>query len=118
MCFVYVYLGCLLIFGLDFRGIRILYCCIKEAPNSSLSLYLFDFTYILTLILLNMSLLQKSFLKVPLQDAVMLYNNEIVPRLTKKNKVIAISVAIVMYLVYLVTDRILTTKKTSLYSLY
>lgn len=54
-----------------------------------------------------MSLLQNTFLKVPLENALTLYSNEIVPRLTKKNKVISISVAVVLSLVYLIRDRVL-----------
>lgn len=55
-----------------------------------------------------MSLLQKQFLGVSFQNAaVTMYSQEVVPRLTKKNKVIAISVAVFMSLVYLVTDKIM-----------
>lgn len=41
-------------------------------------------------------LLQNSFLEAPLNDALSLYQNEIVPRLTKKNKAIAIGVAVTL----------------------
>jgi hypothetical protein len=54
-----------------------------------------------------MSLLQNSSLEVPLQNAIELYNKEIVPRLTKKNKVIAISAAVALSLVYMIKERVL-----------
>lgn len=54
-----------------------------------------------------MSLIQNSFLQAALQNAVSLYNNEIIPRLTKKNKTIAVNVAVALTLVYLIKDRFL-----------
>jgi hypothetical protein len=55
---------------------------------------------------MSSSLQQNKFLEVPLQNAITLYNNEVVPRLTKKNKVIAISVAVALSLVYIIRDRV------------
>lgn len=54
-----------------------------------------------------MSLSEKTFLQIPLQNALKLYNEEIVPRLSKKNKVIAISAAVALSLIYFIQDRIL-----------
>lgn len=53
-----------------------------------------------------MSLLENSFLKLPLQNATQLYNDEVVPRLTKKNKVIAISAAVALSIIYFIRDRV------------
>lgn len=54
-----------------------------------------------------MSLIQNSFLETPLQNAIELYNKEIVPRLTKKNKSIAISVAVALSIVYFIKERVM-----------
>ncbi|KAI9345051.1 cytochrome P450 [Pilaira anomala] len=54
-----------------------------------------------------MLLSENTFLQAPLQGAIQLYNKEIIPKLTKKNKVIAISAAVVLSLVYFIQDRIL-----------
>ncbi|KAI9345054.1 cytochrome P450 [Pilaira anomala] len=54
-----------------------------------------------------MSLSEKTFLQIPLQNSLKFYNEEIVPRLTKKNKVIAISAAVALSLIYFIQDRIL-----------
>nr|BDB32861.1 cytochrome P450 monooxygenase [Thamnidium elegans] len=56
---------------------------------------------------MNMSLTENTFLQVPLQNAIQLYNQEVVPRLTKKNKVIAISAAVALSLIYFIQDRIM-----------
>lgn len=56
---------------------------------------------------MNISLTENTFLQAPLQNAIQLYNQEIVPRLTKKNKVIAISAAVALSLVYFIQDRIM-----------
>lgn len=53
-----------------------------------------------------MSLLENSFLKLPLQNAIQLYSDEVVPRLTKRNKVIAISVAVALSFIYFIRDRV------------
>lgn len=58
-----------------------------------------------------MSLLQNEFLKVPLENAIKVFNTEIVPRLTKKNKSIAISVAVALSLVYFIRDLVKPPKK-------
>lgn len=58
-----------------------------------------------------MSLIQNSFLEVPLQNAINLYNNEVVPRLTKRNKVIGITAAVAISLVYLIREKILKPPK-------
>nr|BDB32877.1 cytochrome P450 monooxygenase [Thamnidium elegans] len=50
--------------------------------------------------------LQSGFLQVPLKNAIEIYINEVIPRLTKKNKVIGISVAIFMSLILLIRDRV------------
>ncbi|GAA5801589.1 hypothetical protein HPULCUR_007037 [Helicostylum pulchrum] len=53
-----------------------------------------------------MSLIQSGFLQVPLKNAIEIYNNEVIPRLTKKNKAIGISFAIFMSFVLLMRDRV------------
>ena len=54
-----------------------------------------------------MSLLIESniLLQGPLQKAIKLYHKDIVPLLTKKNKTIAISTAVAIYLIYFIRDR-------------
>ncbi|KAI9345052.1 cytochrome P450, partial [Pilaira anomala] len=54
-----------------------------------------------------MLLTNYNFLQAPLQDVIQLYNKEIIPKLTKKNKVIAISAAVVLSLAYFIQDRVL-----------
>lgn len=54
-----------------------------------------------------MPILEKEYLKLPLHRAIQLYNQHIVPRLTKKNQAIAISTAITLSLVYYIQDRLL-----------
>lgn len=51
-----------------------------------------------------MSFLRDTFLKVPLQNVISLYSNEIVPRMTKRSQVISITVAVAMSLVYFIND--------------
>ncbi|KAG2213089.1 hypothetical protein INT47_011238 [Mucor saturninus] len=58
-----------------------------------------------------MSLLQNSFLEVPLKNALVLYTNEVVPRLTKKNKIISISVSVALSLIYLISEKVLKPPK-------
>ncbi|KAI7893584.1 cytochrome P450 [Mucor mucedo] len=58
-----------------------------------------------------MSLLQNSFLEVPLKNALALYNKEVIPRLTKKNKIISISVAVALSLIYLIREKVLKPPK-------
>lgn len=58
-----------------------------------------------------MSLLQNEFLKVPFENALHLINKELIPRLTKKNKSIAISVAVAMSVVYFLTELVKPPKK-------
>ncbi|KAG2204329.1 hypothetical protein INT47_009371 [Mucor saturninus] len=58
-----------------------------------------------------MSLLQHEFLKVPLENALVIFNKHIVPRLTKKNKSIAISAAVAMSVVYFITELLKPPKK-------
>ncbi|KAI8054841.1 cytochrome P450 [Thamnidium elegans] len=53
-----------------------------------------------------MSLLENSFLKLPLQNAIQLYGDEVVPRLTKRNKVIAIGTAVALSIIYFLRDRV------------
>jgi hypothetical protein len=43
-----------------------------------------------------MDILQHSFLQVPLKKLAEIYQNEVVPQLTKRNKVIAIGTAILL----------------------
>lgn len=50
------------------------------------------------------------FLEAPLNQAMNFYNQYVVPRLTKKNKVIAISTAIVLS-VYFIVDKVLRPPK-------
>lgn len=52
-----------------------------------------------------MSPLENSFLKVPLQTIVQLYSNEIAPRIPKNNKLVSISAAVILSLVYLIIDK-------------
>lgn len=54
-----------------------------------------------------MSMLQNSFLEAPLKNSLVLYNKEVVPRMTQKNKLISISVAVALSLIYLVQDKVL-----------
>lgn len=54
----------------------------------------------------RMSLIQSGFLQVPLKNTIEIYNNVVVPRLTKKNKVIGITAAIFMSLVLIIRDRV------------
>ncbi|CAO3639437.1 unnamed protein product [Mucor hiemalis] len=58
-----------------------------------------------------MSLIQNFFLEAPLQNAVNLYNNEVLPRLTKRNKVIGISAAVAISLVFLIRENVLKPPK-------
>ncbi|KAI9257800.1 cytochrome P450 [Helicostylum pulchrum] len=52
-----------------------------------------------------MSPLENSFLKAPLQTIVQLYSNEIAPRIPKNNKLVSISAAVILSLVYLIIDK-------------
>lgn len=58
-----------------------------------------------------MLVLQNSFLELPLQNAVALYHDHVVPRLTRKNKSVAISVAIVLSLIAFIREKILKPPK-------
>jgi hypothetical protein len=46
-----------------------------------------------------------TFLQEPLQKAIEIYQQDVVPRLTKKNKTIAISTAVAISLIYFIRDR-------------
>lgn len=75
--------------------------------NACIVFFFFFFSSpLLLLILKNMPLTENSFLKVPWETAITLYNNEIVPRVTKKNKRLTISAAIAMALVYFIRDKV------------
>lgn len=52
-----------------------------------------------------MSPLENSLVKVPLQKIVQLYSHEIAPRIPKNNKIVSISAAIILSLVYLIIDK-------------
>lgn len=54
-----------------------------------------------------MSLLENTFLKVPLENMMALYNDIVIPKLIKKNKSISISIAVVLSLVFFIRERIL-----------
>jgi hypothetical protein len=56
--------------------------------------------------------LQNTFLELPLKNALSLYTEKVVPRLTQRNKAIGLSVAIAMALVYIIRDRIFKPPKT------
>lgn len=58
-----------------------------------------------------MSLLQNPFLEVPLKKAIAFYNHEVVPKLTKKNKAIAITAAIAISFVILVREKLMKPPK-------
>ena len=58
-----------------------------------------------------MSLLQKKIMETPLKNVFDLYNKEVVPRLTKKNKVIGISAAVIISLVYLIREKVVKPPK-------
>ncbi|KAL9545818.1 hypothetical protein MBANPS3_006962 [Mucor bainieri] len=47
-----------------------------------------------------------AFLQVPLQRAIQIYEQQVVPRLTSKNKTIGIAAAVAMTLIYLIRDKI------------
>jgi hypothetical protein len=65
------------------------------------------------------SILQNRYIQEQLNLATTLYNEYILPRLTKKNQTIAISTAVAISLVYLIREKILKPpKKASPYSLY
>lgn len=55
----------------------------------------------------KMSLLENTFLHIPLQHALQVYSQQVAPKLTKDNKCIAIGTAIALSLIYLIQDRIL-----------
>jgi hypothetical protein len=55
--------------------------------------------------------LQKEFLRVPLQTALDICNNQVVPRLTTRNKVIAITSAISLSFIYYIHQKILKPPK-------
>ena len=46
-----------------------------------------------------------TFLQEPLQKAIEIYQQDVVPRLTKKNKTIAISTAVAISLIYFIRDK-------------
>lgn len=48
-----------------------------------------------------------AFLQAPLQRAIEIYQQQVVPRLTKKNKTIGIAAAVTLTLIYLIRDRVL-----------
>jgi hypothetical protein len=54
-----------------------------------------------------MSLTHSSFLQAPLTAILDFYSKIIVPKLTQKNKVTAISAAIALSIVYIIRDRVL-----------
>lgn len=58
-----------------------------------------------------MNTIQNSFLEVPLQNALALYNQEVLPRLTKKNKIIGISAAVAISLVYFIKEKVMKPPK-------
>ncbi|GAA5814314.1 hypothetical protein MFLAVUS_007808 [Mucor flavus] len=53
-----------------------------------------------------MSFLKNTFLQLPLNNAVEIYNSKAVPHLIKKNKIIAISVAVAISLFYIIRDQV------------
>jgi hypothetical protein len=54
---------------------------------------------------------QKEFLQVPLQAALEIYNNQLVPRLTTRNKVIAITSAISLSLIFYIRQKVFKPPK-------
>jgi hypothetical protein len=58
-----------------------------------------------------MPFLQNTFLESPLKHAIALYNHEIIPRLSRRNKAIAITAAITMSFVLIVREKILKPPK-------
>lgn len=56
-------------------------------------------------------ILQSPYIQEQLDLATTLYNDYIVPRLTKKNKKIAISTAVALSLIYFIRDRVLKPPK-------
>lgn len=59
-----------------------------------------------------MLVLQNSFLELPLQNAIALYYDHVVPRLTRKNKAVAISVAVALSLIAFIREKILKPPKS------
>ncbi|KAG2229948.1 hypothetical protein INT48_003493 [Thamnidium elegans] len=53
-----------------------------------------------------MSYLKNTFLQQPLNNAVEIYNSNVVPHLIKKNKTIAISVAVAISIFYIIRDQV------------
>ncbi|KAI8054831.1 cytochrome P450 [Thamnidium elegans] len=53
-----------------------------------------------------MSYLKNTFLQQPLNNAVEIYNSKVVPHLIKKNKTIAISVAVAISIFYIIRDQV------------
>jgi hypothetical protein len=58
-----------------------------------------------------MNTLQNSFMKIPYANLANIYSNEIAPRLTRRNKVIAISAAILLIISYKITNIIRPPRK-------
>jgi hypothetical protein len=56
-------------------------------------------------------IIQNQFLKTQLDSAIELYNNQVVPKLTKRNKVIAIGTAITLSLIALFHEKVLKPPK-------
>jgi hypothetical protein len=59
----------------------------------------------------KMSILNQPFLQNQLDHAITLYNDQILPRLTKKTKVIAISTAVALSVVFYVRDTVFKPPK-------
>jgi hypothetical protein len=51
-----------------------------------------------------MSYLQKSFLEIPLEHALKVYNEEVLTRVSKKNQLITIGAAVALTLIYKVSE--------------
>jgi hypothetical protein len=49
---------------------------------------------------MDLDILRRPFLQVPLKNIAEIYNDQILPRMTKKNKVVAISTAIILMITY------------------
>jgi hypothetical protein len=57
------------------------------------------------------ALTSSSLLEAPLKTILDFYSKTVVPRLTKKNKTIAISTAVALSIVYIIRDRLLKPPK-------
>lgn len=58
-----------------------------------------------------MSLVISTFLKVPFEGVLQFYNSELISRITKKNKLISISIAIAFSLVWYMTEKVMKPPK-------